>query len=120
MIALSIAFVAVEIVHVRQGRQKPDRPRTLARGLCFRASPRLRLCRRFDRDRIAAGQIPLALLFFNVGVEIGQLVFVGAVLALIALIRSRKSLLPARLTLVPPYAIGTIAMFWGIERVAAF
>ena len=33
------------------------------------------------------GHIPTALLFFNVGVEIGQLVFVGAVLTLIAAVR---------------------------------
>jgi hypothetical protein len=69
---------------------------------------------------LPAGQIPVALLFFNLGVEVGQLLFVGAVLALVALIRVHRLPLPAWLKLVPPYAIGTIAMFWVFERVASF
>jgi hypothetical protein len=62
----------------------------------------------------------VALLFFNIGVEAGQLIFVGAVLAVVALIGSRRLSLPTWVKLLPPYAIGTIAMFWVIERVAAF
>jgi hypothetical protein len=68
--------------------------------------------------------IPVALLFFNVGVEIGQLVFVGAVLAVMAVgwhagQRLRFSQ-PAWLWRIGPYAIGALASFWLVERVAAF
>lgn len=62
--------------------------------------------------------IPVALLFFNVGVEIGQLVFIAAVLAVIALVRRIRLPLPRWTELVPPYAIGGIAMYWVIERAA--
>ena len=68
--------------------------------------------------------IPIALLFFNVGVEIGQLLFVGAVLATIAAGWSAKERLrvspPAWLWRVVPYAIGGLASFWLVERIAAF
>jgi hypothetical protein len=68
--------------------------------------------------------IPIALLFFNVGVEIGQLLFVGAVLALITVgwragQRLRVSQ-PVWLWRITPYAIGALASFWLVERVAAF
>jgi hypothetical protein len=64
--------------------------------------------------------IPMALLFFNVGVETGQLLFIAAVIALAALVRRISGPLPRWTELVPPYAIGSIAMFWVVQRVAAF
>ena len=68
--------------------------------------------------------IPIALLFFNVGVEIGQLMFVGAVLTVIAVgwraaQRLRLSQ-PVWLWRIAPYAIGSVASFWLVERVTAF
>jgi len=68
--------------------------------------------------------IPVALLFFNVGVEVGQLLFIASVFAIIALARQvlRRSGVPqpAWAWRVPPYAIGSVAMFWVIQRIAAF
>ena len=68
--------------------------------------------------------IPIALLFFNVGVEIGQLLFVGAVVAVIASGRRaghRLSLSrPVWIWRIAPYAIGALASFWVVERIAAF
>jgi hypothetical protein len=68
--------------------------------------------------------IPMALLFFNVGVEIGQLAFIGGVFAIIAVGRriGQCIVLPQLhwLWRIPPYAIGGIASYWVIERVAAF
>jgi hypothetical protein len=69
-----------------------------------------------------AGHIPVALFFFNVGVEAGQLLFVAAVMALAAGVRFAR--LPPRLlkwaTLVPPYLIGSLAMAWFAQRIFAF
>ena len=68
--------------------------------------------------------IPVALLFFNVGVELGQLLFIASVFVFIALARqvTRSSGVsqPAWAWRVPPYAIGSIAAFWIIQRIAAF
>jgi len=56
-------------------------------------------------------------LFFNVGVEIGPLIFIAAVLGLIALgrraARSLELAPPNWLWRVPPCAIGGLAGFWG-------
>jgi hypothetical protein len=66
------------------------------------------------------GHIPLALLCFSMGVETGHFFFVGVVLSLIALARRVKLPVPQWAQLVPPYAIGSVAMFWVIQRLAAF
>ena len=66
------------------------------------------------------GHIPLALLFFNVGVETGQLLFIAAVLTFMVLVRRIRVTLPRWAELVPSYAIGSVAMFWVIQRVASF
>ena len=66
------------------------------------------------------GHIPVALLFFNLGVEAGQLLFIAAVLSVIAVVRRVRIPLPHWAGLVPPYAIGSIAMFWVIQRITAF
>lgn len=65
-------------------------------------------------------QIPIALLFFNLGVEGGQVLFIAGVLAVVGLARHAPIAWPRWTALVPPYAIGSMAMFWVIQRVAAF
>jgi hydrogenase/urease accessory protein HupE len=65
------------------------------------------------------GDIPLALLLFNGGVEIGQLLFVGAFFALGWLIHRVVETLPSWLTPATAYAIGAVSSYWMIERVAA-
>jgi hydrogenase/urease accessory protein HupE len=120
VIALSIAFVAVEIVHVGQGHRSLAARAPWLVAFAFGLLHGFGFAGALSEIGLPAGQIPLALLFFNLGVEVGQLLFVGGVIALVALIRIRRRSLPTWLQLVPPYAIGTIAMFWVIERVAAF
>ena len=72
--------------------------------------------------------IPVALLFFNAGVESGQLIFVATVLSLISLFRYAASQLlePAlirrtldRLDVTVAYAIGVVAAYWLVERTTA-
>ena len=69
---------------------------------------------------LPAGHIPSALLFFSVGVEAGHFLFIGVVLASIALIHRIRIPLPRWAEFVPPYAIGGVAMFWVIQRISAF
>ena len=68
------------------------------------------------------GDIPLALFAFNVGVELGQLAFIAAVLGSLAIVR--RVALPRSLERLvahaAPYAIGSLAAFWFFGRVAAF
>ncbi|HET6757527.1 MAG TPA: HupE/UreJ family protein, partial [Burkholderiales bacterium] len=61
-----------------------------------------------------------ALLFFNVGVEIGQLFFVVAVLAALVALRRVRISFSRGWEVIPAYGIGSLAMFWVIQRIAAF
>lgn len=72
------------------------------------------------RVSLPQNHIPAALFFFNVGVELGQLACIAVVLTLISLVRRFPLRLPRGAELIPPYAIGSIAMFWVIQRVTAF
>ena len=65
-------------------------------------------------------EVPLALLMFNVGVELGQLLFIAVILAIVLLLNRLRREWPAWLRQVPAYGIGGIAAFWLIERVAGF
>jgi len=127
VIALSIVFVAAEILHERQGR----------RGITFRAPwlvafafglmHGLGFASGLSEAGLPDRHIPTALLFFSIGVEAGHFAFIGFVLSLMALLRRAASRLTfvtdqatALVRLVPPYAIGSVAMFWVIQRLASF
>jgi len=63
-------------------------------------------------------------LFFNVGVEIGQLLFIASVFAAVALFRRITRRInvpqPAWAWAVPPYAIGSLGAYWVIQRITTF
>ena len=59
----------------------------------------------------------MALLLFNVGVEIGQLMIVGVLLALLYGLRVRRAPLPAVVVQAPIYVMGTVSAWWFLERV---
>jgi hypothetical protein len=64
--------------------------------------------------------VPLALLCFNVGVELGQLLFVGAVLGLAFVARRGLARWRPALAWLSPYAIGGAASYWLLARIAVF
>ena len=61
----------------------------------------------------------MALFLFNVGVEIGQLLVVGVLLALVWLVRVSRVELPAFATQLPVYVMGGVSAYWFIDRVIA-
>ena len=67
---------------------------------------------------LPAGDVAFALFAFNIGVELGQLLFVGAVLVALAALRGFLRRLPRWTYAVPAYAIGTMASFWWLQRMA--
>jgi len=67
---------------------------------------------------LTGDDVPLALVSFNVGIEIGQLAFVAAVLAGGALLTRWLPLAAAQSTRPAVYAMGVLAAFWCFERVA--
>jgi len=119
-IALSIVFVAVEIVHLRQGRERLTARAPWIVAFGFGLLHGLGFAGALSEAGLPEGHVPLALLFFNVGVEIGQLLFIATTLCLFSLVRRIRIAGSRWAELAAPYAIGSIAMFWVIERVATF
>jgi hypothetical protein len=62
--------------------------------------------------------LPLALLSFNIGVELGQLGFVALFLALERSFRVLEFRWPHWVQALPGYTVGTLGAFWTIQRVA--
>jgi hydrogenase/urease accessory protein HupE len=123
-IALSIVFVASEIVRRRQGRYSVTQHYPWVVAFAFGLLHGFGFAGALAQVGLPQASIPIALLFFNVGVEIGQVLFVGAVLAVIAAgwrVAHRLRLWPpAWIWRITPYAIGGLASFWLVERIAAF
>ena len=120
VIALSIVFVACEIVHRRQGWSGLTERWPWIVALTFGLLHGLGFAGALSEVGLPQGHIPLALLFFSVGVEAGQLVFIGAVLAFVAMLSRIRISFPHWAELGPAYAIGVVAMFWVVQRIAAF
>lgn len=120
VIALSILFLARELLRQLHGEQvrTAQCPWTVA--MSFGLLHGFGFAGALSEVGLPAGDIPLALLFFNLGVEFGQLMFVGAALAVIFAIRRIPIAVPDWAPVVPSYAIGSVAMFWVIQRIAAF
>jgi len=123
-IALSIVFVAVEIVHSRQGRIGLTERFPWIVAFTFGLLHGFGFASALSEVGLPQSAIPVALLFFNVGVEIGQLFFIASIFAVIALARQVTQRIgvsqPAWAWRVPPYAIGSVAAFWIIQRISIF
>ena len=119
-IALSIVFVAVEIVQGLHGRPGPISRAPWIVAFCFGLLHGLGFASALADVGLPQQAIPLALFCFNVGVEIGQLIFIASVWAAFAILRRLSLTVPRRAPYLAPYAIGGVASFWVIERVAAF
>lgn len=122
IIALSIVFVAAEIVRSRRGQSGLAERAPWIVAFTFGLLHGFGFAGALSEVGLPPNDIPLALLLFNLGVEGGQLAFVAVVLAIITL-ANRLRLpfpLPQWVRLAPPYAIGSIAMFWVIQRVGTF
>ena len=118
-IAFSIYVLAVELAP-RESRKLTllERAPWLAAGL-FGLLHGLGFAGALAQVGLPQGEIPLALFSFNVGIEAGQLVFVGVVLAVWAGVRALPVRWPPPAAYVPAYAMGTLAAFWFFQRLAA-
>jgi hypothetical protein len=71
-----------------------------------------------DRTGLPPADLPLALLFFNVGVELGQLAFVAVIVLLERAISHLRVSWPLWVKLAPGYAVGIMGAFWTFQRAA--
>lgn len=127
VIALSITFLALEIL--KQDKTAPSltqrAPWIVAFG--FGLLHGLGFAGALSDIGLPDGDIPLALLAFNVGVEFGQLTFVFAVLAIYAALTKIIPTVATQLRhprsvgmTTMGYAIGFISLYWLVQRLTGF
>lgn len=119
VIALSIVFLAVEIVKNIKGKQTLTSKKPWLVAFTFGLLHGFGFAGALSAIGLPQQDIPWALAFFNVGVEIGQIAFVLVVLVFIKLLSYKKDW-PVFIKKIPAYAIGSVAAFWMIERVLRF
>lgn len=118
VIALSILFVAAEIIHWRQGKPGITWRKPWLVAFTFGLLHGFGFAGALTEIGLPEHAIPLALLFFNLGVEAGQLLFIAVVVLAWSLLR--RITWPEWAWRVPVYGIGTMAAYWTIERILGF
>jgi hydrogenase/urease accessory protein HupE len=128
-IALSIVLVAVEIVNARHGKPSLTARLPWLVAFSFGLLHGFGFAGALAEVGLPQHAIPVALLFFNLGVEIGQLFFVAADLTFAWLLSNAGTLhfkpvldqrAMNRIDVIAAYAIGAVAAYWLIERTTAF
>jgi len=120
VIALSIVFLACEIVHARAGRPGVAQRRPWIVAFAFGLLHGFGFAGALAQLGLPVNAIPAALLFFNLGVELGQLLFIGAALAVMAAARTFALFRSDWAWRVPVYGIGAVASYWTLSRVMGF
>ncbi len=118
-IALSIVFLAVEILNGRRGKYSLTHRQPWIVAFIFGLLHGLGFAGALSEIGLPPNEIPIALLFFNIGVEIGQLLFVAVILAIWWALKNLRFIPPSWVEPIPTYALGTVAMFWFFERASA-
>ncbi len=120
VIALSIIFLATELAKQHRGETGLTTRAPWLVALTFGLLHGFGFAGALTEVGLPQSDIPLALLFFNVGVEVGQLMFVAGVLVVIWMIKKMKFRWPVWVEQMPAYAIGSLAAFWFIQRTVSF
>lgn len=124
-IALSIVFVAAKIVNARRGQPSLTARLPWLVAFTFGLLHGLGFAGALAEVGLPQHAIPIALLFFNLGVEVGQLAFVAVVMTLAWMMQWTASQIlepggvrvaSARLGVLAAYAIGAMAAYWLIDR----
>jgi len=119
VIALSIVFVAKEIVSIEAGHPGLTQRQPWIIAFSFGLLHGFGFAGALADIGLPQRDIPVALLSFNIGVELGQLAFVFVILGLVGLVRLFMIESRPWMRTVPVYGIGIVATYWTIERVLA-
>jgi hydrogenase/urease accessory protein HupE len=120
VIALSIAFVASELLKSRPGERRLSEAYPWLIAFTFGLLHGFGFAGALKEIGLPQTDVPLALLTFNLGVEAGQLLFVGVVFAVCRIGATIVRSVAFPLRTVAAYGIGTLATVWFIERLGAF
>lgn len=122
IIALSILFLAIEITHVQQGKMSIAAEKPWLVAFIFGLLHGFGFAGALAEVGLPEHAISLALIFFNIGVELGQLIFIVAVLIVGWFFVNifKLSIAIAWTKMITVYSIGSISAFWLIERISTF
>ena len=116
IIALSIVFLAVEIVKKKDGEPRLSERVPWVVAFLFGLLHGFGFAGALKEIGLPESDVPTALLTFNLGVEVGQLLIVAATLGLLLALRRLKPNLTRPAIHASSYAIGAIATMWLLER----
>jgi hydrogenase/urease accessory protein HupE len=117
-IALSILFLGPEIVRVWRGQTSFTIRHPWVVAFAFGLLHGFGFASGLSTNGLPSSEIPVALLLFNVGVEIGQLFFVLVILMLERSFRVLEIRWPRWAEAIPAYSVGGLGAFWTIQRLA--
>ena len=118
-IALSIMFVGVEVLRSRRGETSLTLRQPWLVAFAFGLVHGLGFASGLASIGLPQSDIPVALLMFNIGVEVGQLSFVAFILLLMRLFDQLGIHWPQPVRVMPAYVVGSVGAFWTIDRIAA-
>ena len=119
LIAGSVLLLAVELTTRNRARPSLLRRKPWLMALGFGLLHGMGFAGALAEIGLPDDEIPLALFSFNIGIELGQLAFVAVILAGAALLRAPLARAPLWVLRAPAYAIGSLAVYWMLERTAA-
>src|SRR5271166_5906521 len=117
-IAFSILILGIEIVRSRSGKTSITTLHPWIVAFAFGLLHGFGFASGLSALGLPAADIPLALVMFNVGVEIGQLSFVLLILLLERSFRQLEIHWPRWVQALPGYTVGSLGAFWTIQRAA--
>jgi hypothetical protein len=117
-IALSILFLAPEILRARQGETSFTIRHLWVVAFAFGLLHGFGFASAMSAAGLPPADLPLALVAFNVGVEVGQLAFVAFVLLLMRSARALVMRWPRQVELLPAYVVGSFGAFWMIQCIS--
>jgi hypothetical protein len=116
-IALSILFLGPEIVRSWRGETSFTIEHPWVVAFAFGLIHGFGFAGALTSAGLPRSELPLALVSFNVGVEIGQLGFILLVLGLERSFRVLEVRWPRWVEAVPGYTVGSLGAFWTVQRV---
>jgi hypothetical protein len=117
-IALSILFLGPEIVRVWRGETSFTIRHPWVVAFAFGLLHGFGFASALTSAGLPRSELPAALVSFNVGVELGQLAFVGLVIGLVRAFRVLQVQWPRWAQLFPGYVVGALGAFWTVQRLA--
>jgi hypothetical protein len=115
-IALSILFLGVEVVRSWRGETSLTIGQPWVVSFAFGLLHGFGFASGLTALGLPQADIPLALLMFNVGVEVGQLLFVMLILLLERAFRVLEVRWPRLIEALPAYTVGSLGAYWTIQR----